>query len=70
MLWGEVQPGDVVFARSGPWLVTSVAHGDEFGYLLLDSGRSGIYESKAHVIVQAPILRGTELLNDHGEVLW
>lgn len=70
MLWGDIQPGDVVFARSGPWLVTSVAHGDEFGYLLLDSGETGNYESKAHTIVQAPIMRGSTLLNHHDEVLW
>lgn len=70
VLWGDIQLGDVVFARSGPWLVTSVAHGDEFGFLLLDCGETGVYESKAHSIVQSPIMRKSTLLNHHGEVLW
>jgi hypothetical protein len=63
MLWGDLQLGDVLFARSGPWMITSEAHGDEFGYLLLDTGETGTYESKAHHQVSVPVMRGDVILN-------
>ncbi len=72
MLWGDLQPGDVLFARSGPWMITSTAHGDDFGYLLLDTGETGMYESKAHYSVSATVMRAGVVLNpetSHG-ALW
>lgn len=67
MLWGEIRVGDVILARSGPWMVTSAAHGDEFGYLLLDDGSVGTYESKAHYLLTAPVLRDGVVLNPETE---
>lgn len=63
MLWGDIRPGDVLFARSGPWMITTTAHGDDFGYLLLDTGETGMYESKAPWMVSAPVMRDGVILN-------
>ncbi len=70
MLWSDIRPGDVVFTRSGPWLVTSIVSEGVFGFLLLDSGKIGNFPIKSQTIVQSPIMRETTLLNHHAEVLW
>jgi hypothetical protein len=44
-------------------MITSEVHGDEFGYVLLDTGETGMYESKAHYQVTVPLMRSGAILN-------
>ena len=76
MLWSEIQPGDVVFARSGPWLVTSVDEDhDEFLCVLLDTGKTGVFHNVC--VVHSPVVRDGEVHNletsrslDNGMLSW